>query len=436
MVQNDDLTRVYAELELRKRERERARIEKALSWAQIARPDQLPPPGDWLTWLVLGGRGAGKTRTGAEWLFEKSKTCPRLAIVAATFGDGRDTCIEGESGLWEHHRDHIETWNRSMGELRFTNGSQLKIFSGDEPEQLRGPQHHAAWIDEPIKFKYLDESWDNLMFGLRLGENPQVVMTTTPKPIKFLKTLIADETTVTTRTTTYANRANLSPKFFAKVIKKYEGTNLGRQELEGQIIEDVEGALWKRAWIDSRRISILQLPGLVRVVLACDPATTAHANSDFTALAVVGISSDGEIYVLEALRFKENPDVWASELVRIFHKWKCDRVVVEGNQGGELVRSVIHHVQRIPVEIVHHKRGKVPRAEPAALLYEQGHVHHVGYFMDLEDQMCAFPIAHENDDDVDALSTAINTLTLNPSQSSAKGQTGKSPAGNLLKERF
>lgn len=385
-------------------------------WPQTAREEQKTPLGEWTYWLVLAGRGWGKTRTGAEDIAFYGLANPgwRIAVAAPTISDARDTCIEGESGLLSVLPSAlISTWNRSLGELVLKNGTRYKTFSADEPDRFRGPQHHRAWCDELAAWKYPD-SFDQLLFGLRLGEMPQVVITTTPRPTPLIKELIKDERTVVTKGSTFDNSENLAPSILEQLKKKYEGTRLGRQELHAEILDDIEGSLWHYGMIDRSRISPDQCPELRRVVVAIDPAVTNTATSDETGIVVAGVGVDDRFYVLEDASGKMSPDGWGKKAVECYYRHKADRVIAEVNNGGDLVERLLRNTESsIPYSSVRASRGKMLRAEPVAALYEQGRVSHVGGFGDLEDQMCNFVGAsnQKSPDRLDALVWALTELS-------------------------
>jgi phage terminase large subunit-like protein len=390
-------------------------VASRLYWEEVARPNQIPPDSEWLIWLILSGRGWGKTRTGAEWLANEAIKNPRTrwAIVARTFADARDTCAEGESGIVNVLQRYqvIRNWNRSMGEIVLTNGSKIKLFSAEEPDRLRGPQHHGAWCDELAAWEDPD-AWDQLMFGLRLGNRPRTVVTTTPRPVALLKSLINRDTTYITRGNTFENAKNLAATALLELQARYAGTRLGRQELEGELLEDVEGALWSRSWIENTRIKTEQLPSLYRIVVAIDPAVTSGEDSDETGIVIAGATNDGHFYVLEDATMKGTPDSWGKRAVQGYKDWKADRIVAEVNNGGDMVVMVLQQVDKfVPVTKVHATRGKRMRAEPISALYEQGRVHHVGSFTKLEDQMVSWtPESNDSPDRLDALVWSLTEL--------------------------
>jgi phage terminase large subunit-like protein len=380
-----------------------------------ARAEQLPPQGNWKTWLYMAGRGAGKTRTAAEWLAWEaiSKPMTRWAIVAPTFGDARDTCAEGQSGILGVLRRYrmLKTWNRNNGEIILNNGSRIKLFSADEPERFRGPQHHGAWCDELASYRYSD-SWDQLQFGLRLGEHPRVIVTTTPKPTPLIRALAGrkDGSVVVTRGSTFDNAANLAPAALLELQARYNGTRLGRQELYGEILEDVEGALWTKGLIDRARLA--KAPALSRIVVSIDPAVTNTSESDETGIIVCGSDATGHGYVLGDYSFRGSPLDWASKAVSVFDEWKADSILVEVNQGGDMVSAVLKQVRLgLPIREVRAHVGKRLRAEPVAAMYEQGRIHHIGDFPQLEDQMTIWtPQDAKSPDRIDAMVQAFSDL--------------------------
>jgi phage terminase large subunit-like protein len=384
-------------------------------WSQeLARPEQIPTESnDWLVWLYLAGRGAGKTRTAAEWLAWQATRNPktRWAIAAPTYSDARDTCAEGESGIINVLREYgvLKDYNRSIGEIFLTNGSRIKLFSGEEPDRFRGPQFHGGWFDELAAFKY-PEAWDQYQFGLRLGTHPQTIVTTTPRPTKLIKDLIAREGVRVIRGSTFDNAKNLAPSALAELKLRYENTRLGRQELYGEILDNVEGALWTREMIELARVETA--PPLVRVVIGVDPAVTSSDTSDETGIIAAGIASDGNYYILNDKSLRASPDAWARAAVNLYHETNADKIIAETNNGGDMIIMLMKQVDpSIAVKKVTATRGKQLRAEPISSLYEQGRVHHVGYFEQLEMQMCEWtPISTDSPDRLDALVWALTEL--------------------------
>jgi len=386
-------------------------------WEFWARPKQLPPAWDWYIWLLLSGRGGGKTRAGAELVIKWAKAgYGPIALVGQTKADVRDTMVEvGDSSILKISPPwFMPEYEPSKRRLTWPNGVLGIIYSGDEPEQLRGPQEQKAWIDELAKFKYPKDSWDNLMFGLRIGKQPQAVVTTTPKPIKVIKDLIADERTAVTRGHTLENQDNLAPDFLNYILRKYEGTRLGRQELAGEILDDNPDALWERSKIDELRVS--HYPDLKRIVVAIDPQGTDTETSSSTGVVVAGIAQVAdrlEAYILADLTLSGTPEKWATEAVSGYYRFKADRIVAEINFGGDMVEAIIRIVDKnVAFKKVHASRGKLIRAEPVSALYEQGRVHHVGFFPDLEDQLCEWVPGDKSPDRLDALVWAITDLML------------------------
>ena len=384
------------------------------TWKATARPNQITPDGDWLTWVILAGRGWGKTRTGAEDAAWAGMANPgwRIAVVAPTSADARDTCIEGDSGLLNVlPREAVQTWNRSLGELILVNGTRFKTFSADEPERLRGPQHHRAWADELAAWRY-PEAWDQLMFGLRLGQHPQAVVTTTPKPTPLVKALVAAKTSHVTRGSTFDNAANLAPSALQMLKDKYEGTRLGRQELEAEILGDLPGALWSQANLDAHRTK--EVPKLGRIVVGVDPAVTE--DGDFHGIVVAGeVQGEHRGAVLEDGSRQGSPNDWAKRAISLYRSWEADCIVVEVNQGGDMVANTLRTIDpNVKIKEVRATRGKHVRAEPSASLYEQGRVTHVGVFNELEAQMCMMTShGYEGEgspDRVDALVWAMTEL--------------------------
>jgi phage terminase large subunit-like protein len=390
-------------------------------WRFWARPSQLPPPGDWRIWLVMAGRGFGKTRAGAEWVRGVAEGDPqaRIALVGATIGDVRRVMIEGESGLLgiapEGGRPR---WEPSLGRLRWPNGAEARLFAASEPEALRGPQHSHAWCDEIAKWANGQETWDNLMLGLRLGSLPRVMATTTPRPVPLLRGLIGRDDAVVTGGRTRDNRQHLPPGFLAAVTTDYAGTRLGRQELDGELIEEVEGALWPHALIE--RCRVREAPDPVRVVIGVDPPAGAGAGSDACGIVVAALGRDGIGYVIEDASVQGvAPEGWAAAVVSAAHRHGADRVIAEANNGGAMVESVLRASDAgLPVRLVHASRGKVARAEPVSVLYERGQVRHVGAFPALEDELAGFTLdggyqgPGRSPDRADALVWALTALLL------------------------
>ncbi len=390
-----------------------------------ARNEQRVPAGDWLFWLILAGRGFGKSRTGAETVRRWSDEMPgsRGFIAARTIADARDTCVEGESGLLaclptNQRPPFGGEWNRSKGELWLGSSREkatyLKCFSSEEPDSGRGPQFHWGWADELAAWLKGIELWDQLLLGLRLpwpGRQARAVITTTPKPLKVLRDLLKHKGTVVTRGTTYDNLGNLSPAFRA-IIAKFEGTRLGRQELKGELLDDVPGALWTRKLIDGGRLPAerFALMQFERILVGVDPAISSNEGSDETGIVVAG-SCRSKRYVLDDVSLRGKPVEWATAAVEAYEKWKADGIVAEANQGGEMVSGTIAAVDaHVPVQLVHASRGKRTRAEPVATAYERGDVIHLGSFEKLEDQMCTWVPGEDSPDRMDALVWAMTEL--------------------------
>jgi phage terminase large subunit-like protein len=380
-------------------------------WHLHARDEQLPPAGPWTYWLILAGRGFGKTRTGAEWVRRQVRASRYVNLIGATADDARDIMIEGESGILAIcPRDERPQYKRSERKLLWPNGAISLIFTADEPERLRGKQHEKLWCDELAAWRY-PEAWDQAKFGLRLGSQPQACLTTTPKPTKLIKELAADPHTHITRGTTYDNRLNLAPGFYSAIIKAYENTRLGRQELDAEILDDNPGALWSRAQLEALRVA--HAPALKRIVVGVDPAVTANEDSDLTGIVVAGLGEDDHGYVLADRSLVATPSGWSREVVNAYHDSKADRVVAEINNGGDLVELAIRTTDRnVSYKAVRATRGKIVRAEPIAALYEQGRIHHVGGFPELEDQMCGYDAlsSDPSPDRMDALVWAFTEL--------------------------
>lgn len=421
-----EVVEAEAELEIHKKE---------FSWEWWARPSQLPPAGNWSTWLILAGRGFGKTRTGAEWV--RQNMCGstpltggrwrHVALIAETAADARDVMVgdgkatsdvtAGSGILQVHPKDFCPTYEPSKRRLTWPNGAAATLYNAVEPSQLRGPQHDAAWCDELCKWRYQAETWDQLQFGLRTGLDPRVLISTTPRPTMLLKSIMSDPTTETTHGRTFDNSANLARKFIAHIERKYTGTRLGRQELDAEVLEDIEGALWKRSVIDDLRIAEKQLPPLTRCIVAIDPAISSEDNSNETGIICAGLGENGHAYVLDDISGVMSPNEWAHEAISLYRARRADRIIGERNQGGEMVENTIRQVDRnVSYSSVWATKGKFVRAEPVSALYEQGRVHHVGAFPQLEDQMVTFTVDFDrkghgySPDRMDALVWAISEL--------------------------
>lgn len=389
-----------------------------------ARPDQRRPAGDWDVWLILTGRGWGKTRTGSEDLVDAAVSDPGdYAVVAPTYGDARDVCVEGPSGILKvlRRRCLAHTWNRSLGEIHLDR-SRIKVGSADEPDRWRGWNFRGAWCDELGAWRRPD-AWTQLRLATRVGGHPRIVVTTTPRATALLVELAgrADGSVHVTRGSTWDNAANLSPAALDELRRRYEGTRIGRQELEGELLLDTPGALWHAAQFDAPgfRATEATVPELVRVVVAVDPAVTSGEDADETGIVTVGADRSGDLWVLADDTCRLSPEGWASVVVGAVDEWQADRVVAEVNNGGDLVESVLRAVDRaVPYRKVTASRGKRVRAEPVAALYELGRVHHVGVFPELEAQMCAWaPDAQVGSPDrVDALVWACTELGLGGSR--------------------
>ncbi len=394
-------------------------------WQFWARPEQLPPDGEWWAWLILAGRGFGKTRAICEWAHRRAMDRPgsRGALVAATAADVRDVLVEGESGLlaiaapWER-----PVYEPTKRRVTWPNGSRATLFSADVPGRLRGPQYHWAIADELAQWRY-QEAWDMLQLGVRLGDDPRIAVATTPRPTAAVRALVNDSATVITKGNTYANRANLAPQFLARIEAQYAGTRLGRQEIEGELLEDTPGALWTLDEIDALRVR--KAPNLVRVVVGVDPSATA--TGDEAGIIVAGLGEDGDGYVLADASLQASPAGWARAAVGAYHRWEADRIVAEVNNGGEMVGLTIRTVDpAVSYKPVHASRGKRTRAEPIASLYEQGRVHHVGSLARLEDEMCTWSAldSDTSPNRMDALVWALTELMLSRERRSARSFQG------------
>jgi phage terminase large subunit-like protein len=401
----------------------------AYDWPLWARPSQRPPAttptgSPWRTWLFIGGRGAGKTRAGAEWVREivharRDLRARRVALIGPTLQHVRAVMIEGVSGLLAIHAPgRVPTFEPSKNQLVWRNGAIAQMFAADENETLRGPQFDAAWCDELCRWRKPEAAWDMLQLALRIGALPRAAITTTPKASRLLKKIAAEPSTVLSHDTTAANAANLSPHFLAEVTRRYGGTALGAQELDGQIVEQLTGGLWRRDWIEETRVTAH--PELVRIVVAVDPPVTANAASDACGIVVAGLGVDGRGYVLADRTIKgREPQVWARAAIAAAADFHADRIVAEVNQGGDLVVQVLHSVDpNASVKKVRASRGKWARAEPISALYAEGRIAHVGEFLALENQMVAYDgtaasvLLGKSPDRLDALVWALTDLML------------------------
>ncbi|HEX5933414.1 MAG TPA: terminase family protein [Pseudorhizobium sp.] len=390
-------------------------------WDFNARDDQKPPPGDWRTWLVMGGRGSGKTRAGAEWVqalvsAEGNRSGLRIALVAETLGEAREVMVDGVSGICRIARGrHRPEFEISRRRLVWRNGAVAQIFSSEDPESLRGPQFHYAWCDELAKWKHAEETFDMLQFGLRLGSDPRQLVTTTPRPVPLLKRLIVDPGTRLVRIDTRANAKNLAPGFIEQLQARYGGTRLGRQEIDGELIEDREDALWKRAEIEACTVRATE--ALRRIVVAVDPPSGSGGHS-CCGIVVAGLEAGGRAVVLADCSVEGlTPAGWANAVAGAYRRFAADRIVAEVNQGGEMVAAMLRSVDvSLPLTLVRATRGKFLRAEPVAALYEQRRVVHAGRFAELEDQMCDFGpdglSSGRSPDRLDALVWALTALLI------------------------
>lgn len=393
-----------------------------ISWLETARDKQLQPKFiKHYIWLILAGRGWGKTRTGAQdiALYALRNNNVNCAVVAPTHGDLRRVCFGGQSGLLsiipkECFLDSVDMkgYSSSTSEIRLFNGSKITGYAAQEPDRLRGPQFHRAWCDEVAAWRY-PEAFDQLMFGLRLGDNPQCVITTTPKPTKLIKELVVRDDVHVTSGSTFENEDNLAESALTMLKDKYEGTTLGRQELYAEIIDNLDGALWTTDLIDEARMSDDTEKELTQIIVAIDPAVTANADSDETGIVVVGKDSNNEYYVLEDLSGRHSADKWGRIAVNAFYEWEADRIVAEVNNGGDLVERLIRNIDyNVSYRSVRATRGKILRAEPIAALYEQRRVHHIGIFPELESQMCSYTgETNSSPDRLDALVWGLTELS-------------------------
>lgn len=390
-------------------------------WTLWARAKQMTPEGDWSTWLIMAGRGFGKTRTGAEWVREQveRKGKRRLALVGATAADARDVMVEGESGILACSPPWFRPdYKPSKRRLTWPNGAIATVYSSEKPDRLRGPSHDGAWADELAAWRNPD-AWDQLMFGLRLGkEATQVCVTTTPKPVPHIKELIKKTGVIITKGTTYENLINLSPRFREEILARYEGTRLGRQEINAELLDDAPGSLWKRWQIEKFRVKNRIPCDLRRVMIGVDPEASNTEESAETGIVAAGEGTDGDGYLLDDLTIRGTPLQWGRQVVKAYHKHKANLVVAEKNNGGDMVEYVIKSIDAsIPVKLVWASRGKYTRAEPVASLAEQGKIHHFGYYPELEDQLCQWTPGEDSPDRLDAMVWVLTELFV-------KGVTG------------
>ncbi|MGO8799583.1 MAG: DNA-packaging protein [Roseiarcus sp.] len=398
-------------------------------WRFWARPDQLPPGGDWIYWLILAGRGAGKTRAGAEAVREWVKTYPIVNLVGATADDARDVMVLGQSGVLACCRDDERPhYARSAALLSWPSGATSQLFSAEEPDRLRGKQHMKLWCDELAAWRY-PETFDQALLGLRLGDSPQAVITTTPRPTKIIKQLLNDRNAIVTHGTTFDNVDHLAGAFLKRITARYDGQRIGRQELFAEILEEAPGALWTRELIERHRVTGSAAPSdYAEIVIGVDPPATSGARADECGIIVAGKAADGAIYVLADLSSQgDTPAAWAARVVAAYRRFNANRVVAEANNGGEMVADVLRQCEaNLPVRSVTATRGKYLRAEPIAAAYERGMVRHAGVFSKLEDQLCALApdfdarSAGYSPDRADALIWAIADL-INPDRGDRSG---------------
>jgi phage terminase large subunit-like protein len=401
-----------------------------------ALPHQLPPDGVWRTWVIMGGRGAGKTRAGAEWVRAQVEgsgpadpgACARVALVGETIDQAREVMVFGDSGILAcSPPDRKPVWEATRRRLVWPNGAVAQVFSAHEPESLRGPQFDAAWIDELAKWKKAEEAWDMLQFALRLGKHPRQVVTTTPRNVGVLKAILKNPSTVTTHAPTMANKAYLAASFLEEVEARYGGSILGRQELMGEIVEQIEGALWSADVVSAAAEAPGDREGLNRIVVAVDPPATGKAGADACGIVVVGVCAKGPAREWRAVVLEDatvtgvSPDGWARAVVAAADRHRADRVVVEVNQGGDMVEATLRSVDSLlPVRRVVATRGKMLRAEPVAALYEQGRVRHAKGLAALEAQMLQMTVAgwqgKGSPDRLDALVWALTDLIVEPAR--------------------
>ena len=417
----DRLKQVLSELGPKKTE------ELQHTWEFWARPEQLEPTGDWNIWVALAGRGWGKTRAGVEWVRHQIKSGKkRIAAVAPTNSDIRRVMVEGESGFlnvcWKDDKTYrggklgYPNWSPTNRTLTWENGAKVEFYSAEDPERLRGPQFHAAWADEVAAWRNQQDVWDMLQFTLRLGRKPRVMVTTTPKPTKLMRALIASPQSHITRGSTFDNIDNLAKPFLETIKKEYEGTRLGNQELYAEMLEEADGALWTTEVLDGCTVEQKDIPELNRIVVSIDPAVTSKTESDMTGLIVAGIDVNGIGYVLEDATDRYSPAEWAAKAISLYQEYSADRLVAERNQGGDMVRRTLEaEDEAVPIRLVHASRGKMARAEPISALYERGKVKHAKGLDELETQMRTWePLGSMGSPDrLDACVWALTDLMLN-----------------------
>lgn len=407
------------QLILQERKR-RITIMDRYDWAKQSRIAQRVPLGGWRTWLIMAGRGFGKTRTGAETIRQwvKEGSCKRIALVGSSLHDVRSVMVEGESGLLAVHSDEERPlFFPSKRLIQWKNGTVAMMFGAENVDQLRGPQFDGAWVDELAKFRRAEDVWTQLQLCMRLGQNPRTIVTTTPRPIKLIRDLMASKEVCVTKGSTFDNADNLAPAYLDQIQNQFLKTRLGAQEIYAEILSETAGALWHRGLIKYEQPDHDEVGNfhLKRIVIAIDPATTAHDQSDETGIVAVGVDHQNRGFVLEDLSGRFSPNDWGSRVVNAFYRLKADRVVVENNKGGDLVENVLRSIDStIPVKSVRATRGKFTRAEPIAALYEQGRIFHVQPFTTLEAQMCDFVpgMTSKSPDRMDALVWGITELLL------------------------
>ena len=386
-------------------------------WLFTARPEQLQPDGDWRIWLIQSGRGWGKTRTGAQWVHMVAMTQPgiRIALVARTAADARDVMVEGQSGIMACSGADRPEYEPSKRRVTWANGSMASTYSADKPDQLRGPQHHIAWADELAAWPRWD-TWDQLQFGLRLGDNPRCVVTTTPRPLARLRQIAEHPRTHLTRGATIENRQNLSRDFIRAIHDRYKGSTLGRQELDGELLSQLPGALFMRTDIEKHRL--ISAPSLRRIVVGVDPAVTSSDEADESGIIVAGLGDNGHMFILDDLSMRGTPDAVCRRALEAYNFHKADCIVFESNQGGETWKSITAQLDRTAaVKLVHASRSKHARAEPVASRMEQGRIHFVSIWSELEDQLTNYVpgLTSKSPDRLDAFVWACTELDLLPS---------------------